>query len=330
LRKRDCRAFKQIVIALGLAAAPASAAAQTASSIDRGCPPPPVGEVAAPPDSLPSIIGLTGELPLVAPKDGWEIGRISWLAADTGGLIYLLQRGDKADPVVVIDHNGHVVRSWGKGLFTVPHGIRIDRQGNVWTTDANTSLVRKFSPVGKLLLTIDVGDVPGACDWPTRGATDVAFAPNGHVYIADGYTNARIIEYSPDGQRLREWGSRGSRPGEFILPHSIVIDDAGTVYVADRENGRVQRFTLEGKWLGDWLVGGKPFTLTLASDGLWVDIRAVDTANRPRPTLLHINRSGAVTGRMNAPGGHGTSLLSGSSELIVPSGSKIYRVLPQR
>ena len=102
-------------------------------------------------------------------------------------------------------------------------------------------MVYKFSPEGKTLLQIEVGGQPAPCGG-FCSTTDIAFAPDGHLFIADGYRNARILEYSADGKKLREWGSAGTGPGQFRLPHSIQIDDKGVIYVADRENGRVQRF----------------------------------------------------------------------------------------
>ena len=312
------------LVALFFAAFPNVATAQTQSTVARGCPPPPTGRVAALSDSAPLLVGVTTEIPLIAPHEGWEMGRISWVAADTQGLIYLLQRGEKADPIVVVNRDGRVVRSWGKGLFSVPHSLRLDASGNVWTTDASTSIVRKFSPEGRLLLTIDVGDVPGACNWATRGTADIAIASNDHVYVADGYANARIVEYAPDGRKVKQWGSRGSRRGEFILPHSLVIDENGTIYVADRENGRVQRFDLDGKWLGEWFVGGKPYTIALAPGGVWVDVHVVGAGNVARPTLVRISAVSGVVGRTIAPGGHGTAALRDGTRLLVPSGSKLY------
>ena len=134
---------------------------------------------------------------------------VSWVASDRNGLVYLLQRGDKADPVIVLDRTGKIVRSWGKGMYTTPHAIRIDPQGNVWTTDAASSMVYKFSPEGKTLLQIEVGGQPTPCG-NFCSTTDIAFASDGHLFIADGYRNARILEYSADGKKLREWGSAGT------------------------------------------------------------------------------------------------------------------------
>jgi len=130
------------------------------------------------------------------------LGMVSWVAADRGGLTYLLQRGDKADPVIVVDRTGKVVRSWGKGLYTMPHAIRVDPRGNVWTTDAASSMVYKFSPEGKTLMQIEVGGQPSPCPNNFCSTTDIAFAPDGNLLVSDGYRNARILEYTPDGTKV--------------------------------------------------------------------------------------------------------------------------------
>ena len=221
-------------------------------------------------------------------QDGWALGMVSWIAADRNGLVYLLQRGEKADPIVVLDRTGKVVRSWGKGMFTTPHAIRIDPQGNVWTTDAASSMVYKFSPEGKTLLQIEVGGQPTPCG-SFCSTTDVAFAPGGNLFIADGYRNARILEYSPDGKKLGEWGSAGGGPGQFRLPHSIQVDAAGIVYVADRENGRIQRFDRSGTFLGEWSQYGKTFGLTLAGDAMWLS--TIPRGPNSAPGLVDQGRS---------------------------------------
>jgi hypothetical protein len=224
------------------------------------------GELAAQAAGLRAIVQRATRLPLdgseikpTPPRDRWALGMVSWVAADRNGLIYLLQRGDKADPIVVMSRDGHVVRSWGAGLYVMPHAIRIDPQGNIWTTDAASSKVIKFQPDGTKLMEIAVGGQPAECRNNFCGTTDIAFAANGHLFISDGYANARILEYTGDGRKLHEWGTAGSGPGQFRLPHSIQIDDDGIVYVADRENGRVQRFTPEGAYLGEWAAFGKTF-----------------------------------------------------------------------
>jgi hypothetical protein len=247
----------------------------------------------------------------------WALGMVSWVAADRDGLTYLLQRGDKADPVIVLDRGGKIVRSWGRGMYTTPHAIRVDPQGNIWTTDAASSMVYKFSPEGKTLLHIEVGGQPTPCG-NFCSTTDVAFASNGNVFIADGYRNARILEYSPAGKKLREWGSEGTGPGQFRLPHSIQVDESGVVYVADRENGRIQRFTSEGKYLGEWAQYGKTFGLKLAGDAMWLS--SIPRGPNGTPGwLIKIDRtSGKLLGYVDAMGNHGMDVTASGDLLQAP------------
>ena len=194
------------------------------------------------------------------------MGTVSSVAVGSDGVIYILQRGDKADPVIAINRDGRVLRSWGRGMFTVPHGIRVDGDGNIWTVDAGSSMVLKFSPEGKKLAEIAVGEIATGknCAFPTLcGTTDIAFGPDGRLFISDGYGNARILEYNAAGQRIKVWGQAGSGPGQFQIPHGIATDGK-VIYVADRGNARIQRFDLDGHYLGEWTHLGRPFALKLS------------------------------------------------------------------
>jgi DNA-binding beta-propeller fold protein YncE len=268
---------------------------------------------------------------VVAPQqEGWALGMVSWVAADRYGLVYLLQRGDKADPVIVLDRTGKVVRSWGKGMYMTPHAIRLDAQGNVWTTDAASSMVYKFSPEGKTLLQIEVGGQPAPCG-NFCSTTDIAFAPDGNLFIADGYRNARVLEYSPDGKKLREWGSAGTGPGQFRLPHSIQVDENGIVYVADRENGRIQRFDRDGKYLGEWSKYGKTFGLKLVGDAIWLS--SIPRGPNGTPGwLINVDRAtGNVLGYVDAQGNHGLDVMPNGDFLQAPGPNQIpqrYRLKP--
>jgi streptogramin lyase len=220
---------------------------------------------------------------------------VSWLALDDAkGLIYELQRGDKADPVLVLDRDGRVLRSWGKGNYKIPHSIRVDPAGNVWTVDAGASIVIKYSPVGEKLMTISVGEQPETRS-AFNGTTDIAFGPGGRLFIADGYGNARVLEYSPDGKRVRAWGKPGSGPGEFKLPHSIQIDEKGVVYVADRENGRIQKFDLNGKVLGEIPGLGRTYSLKLAGNVLWAGMQQLNEPTGAPGWVVKLDRN---TGKM--------------------------------
>ncbi len=252
------------------------------------------------------------------PGPDWGIGYPSSVAMDRNGLVYFLQRHEEpgrppvagnADPVIVVNGEGKVLRSWGEGLFKIPHSVRIDPKGNIWTVDAASSLVFQFTPEGKKLLEISVGGQP-ATKSGFNGTTDIAFAPNGDLFISDGYGNARILEYTADGKRLREWGSAGAGPGQFHQPHGIAIDDEGVIYVADRQNGRLGMVT----------------TVAVIGGDLWIG-----TQQRNEPTgasgwLMKIDRrSGKILGYVDSAHGHHVVNVTKDGELL--SGARPDTVL---
>lgn len=266
------------------------------------------------------------------PHPGWKLGMVSWIAVDRTGLIYMLQRGNKANPIVVLDRHGRVIRSWGEGMFTMPHSIRVDPQGMVWTTDAASSVVYEFSATGEKLLEIHVGGQPSPCRdivdieaGSVRannfcGTTDTAFAPNGHVFITDGYANARVLEYTRKGKKIREWGSHGRGAGQFRLVHSIQIDPSGVIYVSDRENGRIERFDLQGKYLGEWDNLGRIFSLKLDGNSIWLATQPDDEPNFVPGWLLKLDRrTGKLLGHVDVTGVHGMDALR-DGELFVGPG----------
>ena len=228
-------------------------------------------------------------------------GTVSSVAIDRSGIIYVLQRGDKADPVIAVDNQGKTLRSWGKGMFTVPHSVRVDAGGNVWTVDAGSSVILKFTPQGKKLQEISVGEIATGdkCAFPTLcGTTDITFGPNGRLFISDGYGNARILEYSSDGKRVKVWGSAGTGPGQFQIPHGIAYE-GNTLYVADRGNSRVQRFDLDGHYLGEWTNLGRPFALKVTGGALWVSTMLT------KPAILKVDlMTGKILGQIESPGPH--------------------------
>jgi DNA-binding beta-propeller fold protein YncE len=230
-----------------------------------------------------------------------SVGTVSSVAIDRSGAIYVLQRGDKADPVIAVDKQGKTLRSWGKGMFTVPHSVRVDPDGNVWTVDAGSSTILKFTSQGKKLQEISVGEIATGdkCAFPTLcGTTDITFGPNGRLFISDGYGNARILEYASDGKRVKVWGSAGTGPGQFQIPHGIA-NDGRTLYVADRGNSRVQRFDLDGHYLGEWTNLGRPFALKVTGGALWVSTMFT------KPAILKVElTTGKILGQIEAPGPH--------------------------
>ncbi len=295
---------------------------------------PPVKPTAEEAERLTTLIRNSPRLPLQASPlaiqttaPAWNTDYISSVAAGPDGLTYLIHRNLQQDPVVVIDGKGHIVRSWGKGLYTNPHAIRIDPAGNVWTVDSGSSVIMKFSREGKLLLRFEVGELPeGARGF--RGTSDIAFGPNGRVFIADGYGNARILEYNSQGKRVHAFGSAGTGPGQFNLPHGLAIRD-GIIYVADRQNGRIQRFDLQGKYLGEWNHLGKTFSISVARDGnLWIGTHPRNVVNEAPGWLVNVDRaSGKVIGYVDSPGLHSVDAPRAGGILSDPGRGNLNRVL---
>jgi DNA-binding beta-propeller fold protein YncE len=230
-------------------------------------------------------------------------GQVSAVATDSADRVFVFHRGEP--PIVVFDRDGKYVRSWGNGLVKKAHGLRIDREDNVWITDIGDHLVRKFDPAGKLLLTLGRRGVPGAGREQFNQPTDVAVTPSGVFYVADGYGNARVVKFAPEGQYLAEWGKKGRGPGEFNLPHAIVLDPQGRIYVGDRENDRIQVFDSGGKFVVQWNEGGAPFGLFFSAEGrLFVaDGRAnrVTVLNREGKAVEHWGDAGTGPGQFALP-----------------------------
>lgn len=195
---------------------------------------------------------------------GYGTGAVSAVATDRQGRVFVFQRAPV--PVLVFQRDGTFIRSWGAGEFSSPHGCRFDPDGNLWLTDNADHRVLKYTPEGKLLATFGTKGQAGEDATHFNKPTDIAFAPNGDFYVSDGYGNSRVVRFSRNGEYLGAWGRKGTGEGEFNLPHSVVIDRSGKVYVADRENARVQVFSPEGKFLTQWRDTGHPYGLYLTPD----------------------------------------------------------------
>ena len=211
----------------------------------------------------------------------WNFGQVSAVATSADGYVLVLHRG--AQPIMLFDGGGRFVGAWGDGLFSngkiiiiAPadreagqsgytavygaagchacgaHSVRVDPDGYIWVVDAPGHVVYKTSNQGRVLMELGSRGVAGMSRNTFNLPTDVAFGPNGDVYVSDGYGNARVVKYAAGGQYALEWGSRGTGPGEFGLPHNLVVDAEGRVYVADRDNRRVQVFAPDGGFLAEW------------------------------------------------------------------------------
>lgn len=181
--------------------------------------------------------------------EGWIYKEATAVAVDANDRVYVFNRGTA--PMVVYDTDGNMVDHWGEGIFKNPHGVSIAPDGNLWCVDNGDSTVRKMSPSGEVLMTLGEPNKPSAkmSGKPFSVPTHVAVDPSsGDFYVADGYSNASVHKFSADGELIKTWGESGTDPGQFNIVHNIATDSEGWVYVADRENHRIQKFSPDGEF----------------------------------------------------------------------------------
>ncbi len=204
------------------------------------------------------------------PKN-WSLLDVAGVAVDSEDRVFIFDRG--SHPLMIFDRDGNLLKSWGEAIFTTPHSVRIGPDDMVYCVDSGDHTVRKATPDGDVLLTLGRRNRPsdtGAVgtdfrtirrpSGPFNHPTDIAFGSSGELYVSDGYGNARIHKFSSEGELLRSWGEPGSRVGQFHLPHSILVY-RGRIFVADRENSRIQIFTLDGEFLDEWTDVRRPTSL---------------------------------------------------------------------
>jgi sugar lactone lactonase YvrE len=197
-------------------------------------------------------------------------GEVPNVAIDPKGTVFVFTRTEP--PVVELNAAGKVLKTWGQGMFVWPHGIRFDREGNLWITDGraadgNGQMVYKLSSDGsKVLMTLGTKGVSGEGPNEFNGVTDVAIAPNGDIFVSDGHVNSRIVKFTKNGKFIKTWGKKGTGPGEFNLPHSIAFDSRGRLLVADRSNKRIQLFDQDGKFLEEWKQFGEASGIFIMPD----------------------------------------------------------------
>jgi peptidylamidoglycolate lyase len=243
---------------------------------------------------------------------GFVLGQVSGVGVDSHSHVFVFHRAENSwaadksrlisSPTVLCfdGATGKLQSSWGKNRFVGPHGLRVDAHDNVWVTDTALQQVFKFSHDGELLLTLGTERSAGVDATHFNRPTDIAFASDGSIFVSDGYGNSRIAKFSADGQFLLDWGHKGSGPGEFDTPHSVVVDAHGRVYVADRGNSRIQVFDASGKFLKSWNSDelGRPWGLAMGPDNLLYvvdggDARA-DQPEQGREQLLKLDLSGKI------------------------------------
>ena len=243
------------------------------------------------------------------------LGGVSGVAVNSKGQIYMLHRAE--NPVVCFEPTGEYVCSWGTDLIGSGHGLRIDRDDNVWVTDTDHHLVFKFDPQGELLMTLGKLDEPGLGNDQFNKPTDVNFGPKGELYVTDGYGNSRVVKLSADGEYWCTCGEPGEGPSQFNAPHAVVIDSQNRVIIGDRDNNRIQIFNPQGVLLETW-TGYAPFGLALDPDG--VLFVADGKANK----ILQLDDAGNVVREWGGVKGTGPGEMSTPHMLEVDRDGNLY------
>jgi len=196
-------------------------------------------------------------------------GNMPGVTVDAQDRIYIFTRNHP--PVQVYGSDGKLVRTFDSETIKSAHFIRIDHQGHVWIADIGTHTVQKYTPEGKLLLTLGTVGESGCDETHLAGPTDMAVLPSGDVFVSDGYGNRRVVHFDREGKFVKQWGEEGTEPGRFALVHAIAADSKGRLYVADRENSRVQVFAQDGKLLGVWKDTITPWGIFVTpKDAIWI------------------------------------------------------------
>ena len=242
-------------------------------------------------------------------------GETSGVAVNSKGHIFLFQR---TKPMLAeYDEKGNFIQSIGEGLFAHPHGLRIDPDDNIWTTDDGNHLVLKLDPSGNVLLVLGRINTGAEANWLFNKPADVAFAKNGDIYVADGYGNSRIVKFDRDGNYIKTWGKYGKGSGEFNLPHSVAVDKEGRVYVGDRENQRIQIFDAEGNFIKQWTDVGYPYGLVITPDQhVWMVDGGYDR-------IVELDQDGKILGAFGEPG-HKTGQMAWAHFMAIGGDQTIY------
>lgn len=244
---------------------------------------------------------------------GRDLGGVSGIDVGPHGNVFVFHRNDRVWPtdnvlstkpitlptVTEFDgRTGKILAEWGANTFAMPHGLTVDAQGNLWLTDVALQQVYKYSHDGHLLMTLGVRGVAGNDSMHFNRPTEVAVAPDGSFYVSDGYRNTRVMKFSPTGKFLFQWGTPGSEPGQFDLPHCVKLDRQVRVYVCDRSNARVQVFDAQGHFLTQWKGAGigRPYDIAIAPDGRVFVADGGDQPNAPpdRSGLAIVRPDGTV------------------------------------
>lgn len=276
-----------------------------------------------------SDLGLVAVPNWPALPEGWNFGEAAGVAVDGQQNVYVFHRGPH--PLIEFDREGRFLRNLLEGMITSAHAVRIDGEQNIWVVDVGGHTVLKVHPSGRILMVLGRKGTPGADEAEFNQPTDVAVAPDGEIYVTDGYGNSRVMRFSGGGKFLGQWGSKGTGPGEFDLPHSVVLDREGRVYVADRENNRIQVFTREGKFVAQWTGLGSPWGLVMTPEQ---EILMADGKNN---RIIKVARDGRRLGSYGKPGklpgefslAHGIAVGSGGEVYVAEIANwRVQKLVP--
>lgn len=229
------------------------------------------------PQNAPELDYAAVENPLPLPA-GTTMGASASVSFDSRGHLYVLTRGAQA--LFEFDPNGKFIRAFGEGLFMRSHGLHIDREGNIWATDVGAHVVIKLSPQGQVLLTL--GTKGQAGEWNEAAQSrklnqpnDVAVARNGDIFVVQGHTpgamgDPRVLKFDKSGNFIKSWGGKGKGPGQFQVAHGIAIDAKGLLWVADRENQRIQIFDADGKFIRELKYAGVPCGVAIGGEYIYM------------------------------------------------------------
>jgi DNA-binding beta-propeller fold protein YncE len=290
------------------------------------------GPAAAQRPSDPSLLvpQTAPELDYVAVADalalpsGTTMGAPAAVAFDSKGHLWVLNRGPQ--PLFEFDAKGTFIRAFGDGLFTRTHGLRFDRDGNLWVSDVGSHIVVKLSPQGQVLLTLGVKGEPGA--WDEAAGTrrlnqpnDVAFTSDGAMFVVQGHTpgalgDPRVLKFDRNGRFVKSWGGKGKEPGRFEVAHGIAIDAKGLLWVADRENQRIQIFDEDGTFVREIKYAGLPCALDIGSQYIYM-------VNGFAGQVLRLDLSGAVQAATGKPG-KGVGEFGEAHFITVSPGGELY------
>ncbi len=271
--------------------------------------------------------------------EGWSFLDASGLDIDSEDRVYVINRaknGDAAHPVMVFDKDGNLLNSWGEGLFKKPHGICVGPDGSIYCTDEGNHTALKFTPKGKLVFTMGIKDHPSDTGYIKEGGREervatikrgappfnrpagIALSSSNEIYVSDGYGNARIHKFSSDGKLLESFGEPGTAPGQFRIPHGIWVDKNERIWVADRENSRIQIFDSKGRFLTQWNDVKRP-------QRAWIDVEGTVYVAEADQRMSIFSSNGKLLARWGNEGKDDiTALFSAPHSLAVDSLGDLY------